>query len=205
MRGNLMTNESVLHILKEAAGDAPLEEIARTRADVRAWFAANAPRIAWDRIESPVGPLLVAVSQAGLTGISFNPDEARFLTRLDPLALVQRDVQAVSAVRDQIMEYFRGKRTAFDVPVDWSRIKPFQRAVLQTAVRIPAGTVWTYRQVAQAIGKPNASRAVGQALARNPIPIVLPCHRVLASDGSLHGYAGGLERKRILLQLEGAL
>lgn len=197
---NNVLNEQLL----KAVGSPDENDIARSRLMVHKWFSRTAPQIAWDAIDSPIGTLLIAVSEAGLCEITFTPDEQHLLDRLDPLAHVERDRTKVAKARRELEEYFTGKRTVFDLPIDWSRIKPFQRAVLQAALAIPIGTVLTYQQVAQAIGKPKASRAVGQALARNPIPIVLPCHRVLGSDGSLHGYAGGLERKRILLELEGA-
>jgi methylated-DNA-[protein]-cysteine S-methyltransferase len=95
----------------------------------------------------------------------------------------------------------------FDLPVDLSSLTAFQRAVLDTACRIAPGQVWTYFQVAREMGRPKSSRPVGQALAHNPVPIVIPCHRVIASDGSLGGYSGGsgLRAKRWLLHLEGAL
>jgi len=109
------------------------------------------------------------------------------------------------AIARELIEYVEGRRNRFDLKLDWSSIKPFQRAVLQAAHKIPFGETRTYGWVARAIGKSQASRAVGRALATNPIPIILPCHRVLASDGGLHGYAGGLSLKKKLLQLEGAL
>jgi methylated-DNA-[protein]-cysteine S-methyltransferase len=107
----------------------------------------------------------------------------------------------------QLREYFAGDRSNFNLPVDISQLTPFQRSVLDVACRIAPGQVWTYHRVAQELGRPRSSRPVGGALARNPIPIVIPCHRVIASDGSLGGYSGGsgLEAKRWLLQLEGAL
>ena len=107
----------------------------------------------------------------------------------------------------QLREYFAGKRRRFDLPVDLSALTPFQRSVLGITCRIAPGKVWTYHRVAKAMRRPHSSRPVGQALARNPIPIVIPCHRVIASDGALRGYSGGsgLKAKRWLLQLEGAL
>ena len=110
-------------------------------------------------------------------------------------------------VAEQLQAYFDGTCFSFDLPLDLERLTPFQLSVLQTARSIQPGTKWTYGQMAQAIGKPKASRAVGQALGRNPVPIVIPCHRVVASDGSLGGYSGGggVESKRLLLVLEGAL
>jgi O-6-methylguanine DNA methyltransferase len=198
-------NNTLNEQLLSAVQSPPAADVARSRLGVRKWFDAAAPLIAWDSIDTPIGTLLIAVSGTGLCDITFTPDEASLLARLDPLARVLHDPTRVAAFKRELTEYFAGKRQTFDLPIDWGGIKPFQRTVLQAALTIPLGTYWTYQQVAQAIGRPKASRAVGQALARNPIPIVLPCHRVLGSDGSLHGYAGGLERKRILLTLEGAL
>ena len=106
----------------------------------------------------------------------------------------------------QVKEYLEGQRTRFDLALDMSRMSEFQRRVLSIALKIPRGKYLTYGDVAKAIGKPQASRAVGQALGHNPVPIVIPCHRVLGSDGSLHGYSGGggIQTKAWLLQLEGA-
>ncbi|MBI5303297.1 MAG: methylated-DNA--[protein]-cysteine S-methyltransferase [Chloroflexi bacterium] len=104
----------------------------------------------------------------------------------------------------ELREYAEGHRREFDVRLDWSLVKPFQRAVLQAAHRIPFGETRSYGWIARAIGKPGASRAVGQALGANPLPIILPCHRVISSDGGLGGYGGGLALKRKLLALEGA-
>jgi methylated-DNA-[protein]-cysteine S-methyltransferase len=106
----------------------------------------------------------------------------------------------------QVREYLDGKRTKFDLPLDMTTMTDFQRQVLSAALKIPRGKWLTYGEVAKAIGRPQASRAVGQALGHNPVPIVIPCHRVLGSDGSLHGYSGGggIQTKAWLLQLEGA-
>ena len=103
------------------------------------------------------------------------------------------------------MEYFAGQRDSFNVPVDLSRSTDFQQQVLRAAARVPRGGLATYAEIARHIGKPRASRAVGQALARNPVPIVIPCHRVVAADGSLTGYSGrgGIRTKAQLLVLEG--
>ncbi len=129
------------------------------------------------------------------------------MAELDPLARTEHSPEALAPIAGQLRDYFEGSRASFDVPLDLSRVTPFQLSVLQAVRTIPAGTVWTYGQMARAIGKPQASRAVGQALGRNPVPVVIPCHRVIAGDGSLGGYSGGggLASKRLLLDLEGAL
>src|SRR5207253_824050 len=105
----------------------------------------------------------------------------------------------------QLDEYFERRRTSFDLAVDIERLTPFNRAVLELLARVPYGTLTTYGALAGEAGKPRAARAVGSVMNRNPIPIVLPCHRVVGSTGALTGYAGGLGRKRALLELEGAL
>jgi O-6-methylguanine DNA methyltransferase len=126
---------------------------------------------------------------------------------LEPTARTEHDPGALAPIVAQLQEYFAGKRLQFDARLNLESLTSFQQRVLQAAQGIPAGTVWTYGQLAQSIGRPRASRAVGQALGRNPVPIIVPCHRVIASDGSLGGYSGGggLDSKRWLLRLEGAL
>jgi methylated-DNA-[protein]-cysteine S-methyltransferase len=108
-------------------------------------------------------------------------------------------------VRRQLDEYFAGRRTAFDVPIDWRLVRGFAGAVLAATARIPFGAVSSYREIATDAGSPNAYRAAGNALGSNPVPIVVPCHRVLHAGGGLGGYTGGLDRKRFLLKLEGLL
>ncbi len=199
-----MNEQRLSDMLHSAAGNPSLADVARSREGVEEWLAQIAPPIWWDVVESPIGVLYVAASPRGLCRVDFFGDQTGFLAHLDPLARAERKPEALAHVATQLAEYFSQKRRVFDLPLDLEHVAPFQRSVLQTALRIPVGMVWTYQQVAQAVGKPKASRAVGQALGRNPVPIVIPCHRVIGSDGSLHGYAGGLDRKRLLLQLEGA-
>jgi methylated-DNA-[protein]-cysteine S-methyltransferase len=158
-------------------------------------------------MSSPLGPLFVGVSRNGLCAVDFGRSEAEFLRRLNSRARLEKGSAAVQPVMAQLGEYFAGRRLQFHLPVDLSALTPFQRGVLEAACRIPAGEVWTYHRLAQELGRPSCSRPVGQALARNPIPIVIPCHRVIASDGGLGGYSGGsgLNAKRWLLQREGAV
>ena len=111
----------------------------------------------------------------------------------------------LDGVRRQLDEFFAGRRTAFDVPVDLGLCAPFGRAVLEQTARIPFGSTSTYREVAVALGRPGASRATGNALGANPVPIVVPCHRVLRTGGGLGGYTGGLAIKERLLGIEGVL
>jgi methylated-DNA-[protein]-cysteine S-methyltransferase len=193
--------------LREAVG-TPLEgAVSESRRRVQNWFAQTAPLIQWDVVESPLGPLYIAASERGLCSVGFGVSQADFLSGLDPLARTEQNPYVLAPIAEQLRAYFAGARTSFDLPLDLSQLTSFQRSVLQAARRIPSGTVWTYGQVAQVIDKPRASRAVGQALGCNPVPIVIPCHRVVASDGSLGGYSGGggLDSKRLLLHLEGAL
>lgn len=114
-----------------------------------------------------------------------------------------RQKSLVNSVMNQLVKYFRRERVNFKVKIDWSNISEFTQKVLKATMTIPYGTVCSYGEIARKIGKPKSYRAVGQALARNPIPIVIPCHRVIKSDRSLGGFAGGWEWKQRLLELEG--
>jgi O-6-methylguanine DNA methyltransferase len=193
--------------LQEAIGTPTEAAVEVSRRRVARWFQDAAPTIRWDCIPSPLGPLYIAASARGLCSLDFGVSQAEFLAELDPMARTEQDPRALAEAAGQLQAYFAGEQRRFDLPLDLHSLTPFQLSVLQAARRIPAGDVRTYGQVAQAIGKPKASRAVGQALGRNPIPIVIPCHRVIASDGGLGGYSGGggLQSKRYLLGLEGAL
>ncbi len=159
------------------------------------------------RSNSPIGPLYVAATDLGLAHVAFGESVETFLSRLDPLAHIAHDPKAAAPYLAPLRAYFERGPVPFDVPIDLSEVPPFRRSALQFIRRIPAGEVWTYKQVAEALGKPKASRAVGQAMASNPVPIVIPCHRVVGSDGSLTGYGGGggIPTKRWLLHFEGAL
>ena len=157
---------------------------------------------------SRVGDLYVAVSERGLIALDFGLGERNFVERVQrrtKATLVRSRAECAEAMK-QVREYLDGKRTTFDLPLDMTTMTAFQRQVLTAAINIPRGKWLTYGEVAKAIGRPQASRAVGQALGHNPVPIVIPCHRVLGSDGSLHGYSGGggIQTKAWLLQLEGA-
>jgi methylated-DNA-[protein]-cysteine S-methyltransferase len=178
-----------------------------SRARVRKWFAEEATLIQWGEMSSPLGPLFAAVNERGLCALEFGRQESEFLQRFDNRTRLKKDPKAVERVLAQLREYFAGDRSNFNLPVDISQLTPFQRSVLDVACRIAPGQVWTYQRIAEELGRPRASRPVGGALAHNPIPIVIPCHRVVASDGSLGGYSGGsgLKAKRWLLRLEGAL
>ncbi len=164
--------------------------------------------VAYASLDSPFGRLLVAGTPRGLVRVAF-PEESedavleRLARRLSPRIL--RDTGRFDAVARQLDEYFAGRRHAFETELDWSLIGPFGRRVLAATAAIPYGSVLSYAQVAGEAGSPRGSRAAGNALGSNPIPIVIPCHRVLRTGGALGGYGGGLPRKRWLLELEGAL
>jgi len=163
--------------------------------------------VAYDYTDSPVGRLLVATSERGLCRISFDPDPERELDWLTTAfgARVLRSARPLDPVRRELDEYFEGGRHEFDLTVDLTPLPHFQREVLEELGRVPYGHVDTYGGLAKRIGKPQAARAVGGALNRNPVPIVVPCHRIVGASGSLTGYAGGLARKETLLGLEGAI
>jgi methylated-DNA-[protein]-cysteine S-methyltransferase len=165
--------------------------------------------VAYASVESPLGPLVVAATPRGLVRVSYSEfrgeDEVleELARRVSP-----RDLEApakLDPVRRELDEYFEGRRSGFDVPIDWSHLAGFTREVLTATARIPFGEVSTYAGVAEAAGRPRAVRAAGNALGSNPMPVVVPCHRVLRTGGGLGGYTGGLERKEFLLRLEGAL
>ncbi len=166
--------------------------------------AAGLIDAAFDLADTPIGTLLVATTDRGLCQISFDPD--RGLEELSEATgrRVLRVPRRVDDVRRELDEYFEGRRTEFDLPLDVSRVPEFQRIVLHELALVPYGEVTTYGALAARVGKPRAARAVGGAMHHNPIPIVLPCHRVIGASGSLTGYGGGLDRKRALLRLEGA-
>lgn len=156
--------------------------------------------------DSPVGPLAIAADAAGLRHIEFpsnrHPvDRAQWRRADDDTAADIHTTLASTCA--QLGEYFAGTRRTFDLPLA-PQGTPFQRSVWETLARIPYGATWTYLDLAVALGNPSATRAVGAANGRNPLPIVLPCHRVIGADGSLTGFGGGLPTKETLLRLEGA-
>ena len=163
--------------------------------------------VAYELHDTPVGRLLVAVSDHGLCEISYDADpdaEAERLARLFG-SRVLRSPRPTDEARRQLDEYFAGERRDFDLEVDLRPTREFAHAVLDELARVPYGQVTTYGTLAARAGRPRAARAVGTVMNRNPVPIVLPCHRVVGSTGSLVGYGGGLDRKRTLLELEGSL
>jgi methylated-DNA-[protein]-cysteine S-methyltransferase len=160
--------------------------------------------VAYDLIDSPLGPLWIAVGPRGVLAIHYGKPDARELERIarayGPAVLPDHD--RCGTVESELDQYFAGRRRSFDVEVDLTPLTAFQRRILAATAKVPYGEVTTYRTVARKAGNEQASRAAGGALGANPIPIVVPCHRVVATDGTLGGYAGGLDAKRRLLALE---
>jgi len=164
--------------------------------------------VAYAHADSPLGSLLLAVTPRGLACVSYSDFRSEDAT-LERLAarLSPRVVEAparLDDVRRQLDDYFSGRRRSFDLPIDWGLVGDFGRRVLGRTAAIPYGAVATYGEVARAVGSPRAARATGNALGANPMPIVVPCHRVVASGGKMGGYTGGIERKQHLLTLERA-
>jgi methylated-DNA-[protein]-cysteine S-methyltransferase len=197
-------NDLETHMLESMhASNGPLPDLARSAAD------AGLLDVAYVTEATPVGRLLLAATPRGLVRIAYvDTDEEDVLlmlaARISPRIL--EAPAALDDVRRELDEFFAGSRHAFDVRLDWRLTGAgFSRRVLDATVRIPYGSVATYKQVATQAGSPRGSRAAGNALGSNPIPIVVPCHRVLHSGGGLGGYTGGLDRKRTLLGIEGAL
>jgi methylated-DNA-[protein]-cysteine S-methyltransferase len=163
--------------------------------------------VAFDFTDSPVGQLLLAATDRGVCRISFDPEpdaELEWLARAYG-ARILRSARPLEEPKRELDDYFEGRRREFGVDVDLAALPDFQRLVLAELQRVPYGATDTYGGLAARIGRPRAARAVGGALNKNPVPIVVPCHRVVGASGSLVGYAGGLERKERLLALEGAL
>lgn len=155
-----------------------------------------------ETVRTPLGTLRLAATTQGLAGVWFigqkhEPDHSAWLP--------QPEQPHLRLAATQLSAYFSQTRTTFDLPLDWTLGTPFQQSVWHALQQIPPGSTWTYQALANHLGRPQAVRAVGAAIGRNPMSIVVPCHRVVGSKGSLTGYAGGLDRKAALLQLESAL
>src|SRR5918997_3406793 len=167
-------------------------------------------QIVYARVGSPVGQLVAVATPRGLARIAYELENGGLDSILDDVALklspaIVEAPGRLDPVRRELEEYFEGRRQDFDLALDWSLTAGFRRRVLQQCARIPFGATSTYKEMAIAAGSPRAFRAAGGALGSNPIPIVVPCHRVLASGGGLGGYTGGLDRKRLLLAIEGGM
>ncbi len=166
--------------------------------------------IAWSRMQSPVGSLTLAMTAKGLFAVHYGEGEKVLLglkikaNRAFRTAILEQNDVELEPVKVQLQEYFDRKRQNFDLPLDLHGT-PFQKLVWEKLQTIPYGELRSYKEVAQLIGAPRAVRAIGGANNRNPVSIIIPCHRVIGSNGSLVGYGGGIEIKRYLLMLEGAI
>jgi methylated-DNA-[protein]-cysteine S-methyltransferase len=152
--------------------------------------------------ESPLGTMLLAASDRGLAGVWFLGQRHGPATAPGPEA---PDHPLLAEAARQLRQYFDGRRSHFELPLDLADGTPFQQSVWQALLAIPPGQTTSYAELGRRLGRPQAARAVGAAVGRNPVSIVVPCHRVLGTAGGLTGYAGGIERKTALLRLEGAL
>lgn len=161
--------------------------------------------VAYAAVDSPLGPLTISATPLGIIRIAFD-NEALDDVLSELAAKVSPRILSAPARLDQarreLDEYFAGRRTTFDLPLDWSLSRGFRREVLTATARIPYAATSTYGKIAAAAGSPKAFRAAGTALATNPIPVIVPCHRVLPASGVTGGYRGGGDRKRQLLRLE---
>jgi methylated-DNA-[protein]-cysteine S-methyltransferase len=168
--------------------------------------AAGLLDVAYATMDSPVGRLLLASTPRGLVRVAyveFEDEDAVLETlaaRISPRVIAAP--RSVDPGRFELDEYFAGRRRRFEISLDWQLVRGFGRRVLEATARVPYGSVSTYKRVATEAGNERASRAAGNALGANPLPIVVPCHRILHSTGGLGGYTGGLDRKRALLALE---
>jgi methylated-DNA-[protein]-cysteine S-methyltransferase len=177
-----------------------VDELARRARD------ADLLDVAWTMVDTPCGELLLAGSQAGLVAVGLrDPDQLlqRVADEVSP-RVIEAPAQ-LDESRRQFDEYFEGVRTTFDLELDWTLSHGFRREVLHELVRVPYGEVVTYAELARRADKPKAVRAVGSAMATNPLPVVVPCHRVVRTGGALGNYGGGVDMKRWLLTMEGAL
>ncbi|MFB9538583.1 MULTISPECIES: methylated-DNA--[protein]-cysteine S-methyltransferase [Streptomyces] len=170
-------------------------------------------RVVWCVVDSDIGPLLLAATREGLVSVVFHATDAvrdraveRLASRLGTEPVEAPGSPLLAEAIRQVGAYFAGERRDFDLPLDWSLISGFNREVLrELASGVPYGTVVGYGDLAGRVGQPGAAQAVGMAMGANPLPVVVPCHRVVESGGGIGGFGGGLETKRKLLALEGVL
>jgi methylated-DNA-[protein]-cysteine S-methyltransferase len=192
--------------LRRAAEDPPASPLPQLELPAS---AAGLLDVAYATLDSPVGRLLLASTRRGLVRIAYLDDGdddavlADLATRISPRVLAAP--RRLDEPRRELDEYFAGLRRRFEIGLDWRLTEGFSRRVLRATARIPYGAVSSYKRVATEAGSPRAHRAAGNALGSNPLPIIVPCHRVLHSDGGLGGYTGGVGRKRVLLGVERAL
>jgi methylated-DNA-[protein]-cysteine S-methyltransferase len=191
-----------------AGADANARSIRAADRTVARAMAEGVADVWFTSIESPVGELLAAGTRRGLVALAYEDGEREAVLTGLASRLSPRMVEAGPAlddVRRQLEEYFDGRRRRFELPLDWTLAPGFRGRILHATAAVPYGQVTTYAQVAARAGSPRAFRAAGNALGANPMPIVVPCHRVLRAGDHLGGYTGGLGRKRYLLGIEGAL
>jgi methylated-DNA-[protein]-cysteine S-methyltransferase len=193
---------SIDQLLRHVAAPPDPPDITSAAAD------AGLLDVAYITEDTPVGRLLLAVTPQGLVRIAYLDapgDEEAVLEgladRVSPRILTAP--RRLDEPRRELDEYFAGRRSEFEVPIDWQLMRGFGKRILEITAAIPFGSVSTYGKVAAEAGSPRAARAAGNALGANPMPIVVPCHRVLHANGGLGGYTGGLDRKRTLLAIEG--
>lgn len=195
--------------VKDAMGEPPeVDAGALTKRLADAADAEGMLDLAYCEVDSPLGTLLAVATPEGLVKLGypnhpFGEQLERLAAEVSPRLLEAPGRMGLDEVRRELDEYFRGERRSFDVPLDWRLTSGFVNRVLRETARIPFGETRSYAEMAASAGSPRAFRAAGSALGANPIPIVVPCHRVLRSGGALGGYGGGLEVKRALLELEG--
>ena len=188
-----------------STGDEPTM-VSRARDSLRQGFVREGrPPVRYDWLRTPIGPVFVGVSDQGVCDVTFDgTTESAYRARLAQVAPeVSRDRDAVEPALTELDAYFSGTLRRFTVAVDLRAVTRFTSRVLGATRNIPFGRLLSYGEVAERIGSPSASRAVGGALGRNPVPIIVPCHRVVAHGGGLGGFTGGVETKRKLLHLEG--
>lgn len=197
----MSAEDQLEHILAENSPPAstPVPDLGEAAA------AAGLLDVAYATLESPAGPLLLASTPRGLVRLAYIDDGEQAVLeelsrRVSPRVL--RSPRKLDQPRRELDQYFEGARRRFEVSLDWQLIHGFGRRILSATARVPYGSVSTYKEVAAQAGSPRAARAAGNALGANPLPIVLPCHRILHADGGLGGYTGGLDRKRLLLSIE---
>ncbi|MBJ7000524.1 methylated-DNA--[protein]-cysteine S-methyltransferase [Streptomyces griseofuscus] len=170
-------------------------------------------RVVWAVIETGIGPLMLAATRNGLVNVVFHATDAvrertleRLATRFGSTPVADPRAPVLVEAIHQLRAYFAGERRDFELPLDWSLISGFNRQVLrELASGVPYGSVVGYGDLAGRVGQPGGAQAVGVAMGANPLPVVVPCHRVVESDGGIGGFGGGLETKRQLLALEGVL
>ena len=201
--------DELQRVLKDSVHDLPadvprdgLERLSRRALD------DGLVDVGYGRVDSPLGPLTVAATPRGVLRIAYpanDPDHVleELAARVSPRLLEAPSL--IEGVRRELDEYFEGKRERFDLPLDWTLTRGFNRRVLRATARLGFGEVATYADMAVRAGSPRAVRAAGNALGSNPLPIVVPCHRILRTGGGLGGYTGGLDKKEFLLSLEGVL